>query len=299
MQATKIRHGWLNLVKPIDISSAHLVAKVKRILGKEYKIGHTGTLDPKADGVLPLALGEATKLTSYLVDAQKTYQFTICFGKKTSTGDIEGEVIEVSDYIPTQDECEKVALKFLGDVTQIPPKYSALKVNGQRAYKLAREGKEVDIKPRVIKIYSCKLLEYDGDKGHATYVVTCSKGTYIRTLAEDISKSLKTSGFVLELHRLRVGDFDIANAINLKDLPEEQLAAKKMLLEKLLRVESVLADIPELEIDDITADRIRFGQKISIDHGDLPQVAIMNKNQLVAIGSISSGCFQSQRVFNL
>ena len=192
-------NGWLNIYKPKGFSSAKIVSMVKRLF-KGNKVGHTGTLDLEAEGVLPIAIGEATKLVRILIDAKKQYAFTVKFGAQTDTADSAGRVIKTASYIPEATECEQVCERFIGKVEQLPPAYSALKVDGQRAYKLAREGKEVILAKRSIYVYDLKCTSYDATQGTASYLCTCSKGTYIRTLAEDISLSLQSLGFVIELN---------------------------------------------------------------------------------------------------
>jgi tRNA pseudouridine55 synthase len=280
--------AWLNIYKPKGVSSAHIVAQVKHLL--KCKTGHAGTLDPLAEGVLPIAVGEATKLTSYLVDARKTYRFRIKFGSMTSTGDAEGEIVSSVDYIPRDiDECCSVIPLFLGKITQIPSKYSAIKIDGRRAYELARNNVDFEMKSREIYIYSLECLDYAN--GIATYVAECSKGTYIRTLAEDISKSLQSLGFVIELARLKVGVFDEANSI--KELTQQTLMAN------LINVEAVLDDILELKIDKKSMRDVKCGKILYFNLPDIELIYLTYRGTLVSIGSIKSGCFKSARVFNI
>ncbi|WP_041404688.1 tRNA pseudouridine(55) synthase TruB [Rickettsia massiliae] len=248
---------WLNIYKPRGISSAQLVSIVKKILGKT-KIGHAGTLDVEAEGILPLAVGEATKLIHLLIDARKTYIFTVKFGTQTNSGDYAGKVIATKDCIPSQEEAYTVCSKFIGNVTQIPPAFSALKVNGVRAYKLAREGKTVELKPRNITIYDLKCLNFDEKNATATYYTECSKGTYIRTLAEDLALSLQSLGFVIELRRIQVGIFKEENAIRIKS-PDE--ITKNSLEAKSIKIEAILDDILVLDATDSQAQQIKYGQK--------------------------------------
>lgn len=292
-------NGWLNIYKPIGITSAQLVGAIKRILAKP-KIGHTGTLDPEAEGILPLALGEATKLSHILVDARKKYRFKIQFGAKTDTGDRVGEIIEITDFIPTEAQCRDIISKFIGRIEQTPPAFSALKVNGQRSYVLARNKQTVVLAPRVITIFSLVCLGYDEATKTAIYEVECSKGTYIRTLAEDIAFSLQSLGFVLELARTKVGSFLESNSINFNDLTllgKEE--AVRFLLQKISRVDSVLDDIPVLDIDDMYAYKIRCGQKIHLESEDYKLLWLRHQGNLLAIGSLCQGRFDSARVFNL
>lgn len=292
-------NGWLNIYKPCGISSAKAVSMVKRVF-KGDKIGHTGTLDLEAEGVLPIAIGEATKLVSILIDAKKQYEFTIQFGAKTDTADSAGKIIQKTEYIPNKQECEEVCSKFIGKVEQTPPAYSALKVNGQRAYKLAREGKEVELAKRSINIYGLECVGFDEQQGTASYICECSKGTYIRTLAEDISLSLQSLGFVILLRRLKVGMFDANSAIDISSyLAMDFVEAEKLLRNKCLKVEDVLDDIPVLEASDVCTKQIQFGQKCQFDDDqNYDLVWVRNNSRIIAVGSLLDRNFKSSRVFN-
>ncbi len=291
--------GWLNIYKPRGISSAHAVAIVKRTF-RQCKIGHTGTLDLEAEGILPMAIGEATKLVSILIDAKKQYQFTVKFGAQTDTADSAGRIINSCQYIPNHDECMDICTQFIGNIEQIPPAYSALKVNGVRAYKLARDGQNVELKKRNIEIYDLKCITYDETQGNATYICECSKGTYIRTLAEDISFALQTLGYVVELRRLRVGMFGMETAVDISKCsalnPQE---TEVLLLSNCLKVESVLDDIPVLEADEDIFQKIRFGQLCTFDADDNELVWVRYNGRIAAIGSLLLNNFKSSRVFNL
>lgn len=291
--------GWLNLYKPRGISSAKAVAIVKNYF-KNSRIGHTGTLDLEAEGVLPIAIGQATKLVNILIDSLKEYVFTIQFGAQTDTGDLAGKIIKKTDIIPTERECLDVCHKFIGKIKQIPPVYSALKINGVRAYKLARQNKEFEVKPRFITIYDLKLLSYDNHNRLATYVVSCSKGTYVRTLAEDISLSLHSLGFVVELRRTKVGIFTEENSINIFNVNCKTFnEAHALIKSKCLKVEDVLDDIPVLEVDELVAQKIRYGQQCDFDKvGNHNQIWLKHDNKILAIGSLSDKSFKSSRVFN-
>lgn len=291
--------GWLNLYKPRGISSAKAVAIVKNYF-RNSRIGHTGTLDLEAEGVLPIAIGQATKLVNILIDSLKEYVFTIQFGAQTDTGDLAGKIIKKTDIIPTERECLDVCHKFIGKIKQIPPVYSALKINGVRAYKLARQNKEFEVKPRFITIYDLKLLSYDNHNRLATYVVSCSKGTYVRTLAEDISLSLHSLGFVVELRRTKVGIFTEENSINIFNVNCKTFdEAHALIKSKCLKVEDVLDDIPVLEVDELVAQKIRYGQQCDFDKvGNHNQIWLKHDNKILAIGSLSDKSFKSSRVFN-
>jgi tRNA pseudouridine55 synthase len=294
-------HGWLNIYKPTGITSAKLVGTIKRILrGNITKVGHTGTLDPEAEGILPLALGEATKLSHYLVGSRKKYRFKVKFGIKTDTADRAGKIVETTDIIPTKEQCYNVVKHFIGDIIQTPPAFSAIKINGQRAYDLARNNQEVHLLPRTINIFNLKCTNYDAENNTATYDVECSKGTYIRTLAEDIAYYLQSLGFVLELARVKVGMFELENSINFADIALMQTEnAIEYLLQKVLRVDAVLADIPVLDINDSVAYKIRSGQIVHLEELDTESVWIRYSGNLLAIGKLHQGRFDSKRVFNL
>lgn len=256
----------------------------------------------EAEGVLPLAIGEATKLVQFLMNAKKEYKFTIKFGAMTDTGDASGKIIKTTEHVPSKAECETVCSTFIGALKQIPPVYSALKVNGKRAYNLARQGKEVKLSPREIQIYNLACLDYNEQKSAATYRVECSKGTYIRTLAEDIALSLQSLGFVLELRRTRVGSFIADNAIKAGDLERlEQDAALVLLARNKVKIEAVLDDIPVLDATAEQAQKIRFGQKCYFPP-EIPNIDILWirwEGNILAIGSLKNNSFISSRVFNL
>lgn len=256
-------HGWLNIDKPLGMSSGQAVAACKRILRgtlpKGWKIGHGGTLDPLATGVLPIALGEATKLTGYILDATKGYDFTLRFGEARSTDDGEGEVIATSDVFPDEAAIRAALPRFLGEIEQVPPIYSALKVDGRRAYALARAGQEVELKPRRITIHSLELVSV-GER-EASFSVACSKGTYIRSLARDIAQALGTVGYVSVLRRTKAGPFGLDTAILLDKL--EHLVQEQQPEQALLPVTAGLDDIPALAVTPRDARLLRQGQRLS------------------------------------
>ena len=291
-----MKNGWLNLYKPVGISSAGVVAIAKRIFGKNTKVGHTGTLDLEAEGILPIAIGEATKLVQFLMDARKTYRFTVKFGMTTDTGDKAGQVVDTCDKIPSHQESIDVCKKFIGIITQIPPKFSALKINGVPAYKLAREGKAPEMKPRNSEIFSLECIGYDEAEGAATYITEVSKGTYIRTLAEDISLCLQSLGFVIELARTKVGSFNESDSLDPESLKSKSLVEVAALMQQ---PEVVLADIPVIHVDVDIAQNVRYGQKVLIESGDVDLVWLEHAGHVLAIGEMSGGYFLSARVFNL
>ena len=252
-------HGWLVLDKALNISSARVVSKAKKILNAA-KVGHGGTLDPLATGLLPLAFGEATKTVSYMMAGKKTYNFTVSWGSATDTDDAEGVVIKTSNIRPSRSLIEAVLPQFTGHIQQVPPRYSAIKVDGKRAYALARQEKKVKLKPRHVFIEEFKLIGInDGDS--ASFTVTSGKGAYVRGLARDVSVSLGTVGHISELRRTHVGPFSEKDAISLDQL--EELGHKGAAVDILRPVETALDDIPALDLIEDEARRLRCGQTIS------------------------------------
>jgi tRNA pseudouridine55 synthase len=256
-------HGWLILDKPRGLGSTQAVAAAKRVLREagygKVKIGHGGTLDPLAEGVLPIALGEATKLAGRMLDASKVYDFTIRFGEETDTLDTEGAVIALSDRLPTRAEIEAVLPRFTGPIEQVPPAYSALKVDGQRAYDRARAGEAVELATRAVTIHALDLLS--ADEGSATLRAHVSKGTYIRSLARDIARALETVGHVTYLRRTQAGPFTLEQAISLDRLNEIGKGAP--LEDHLLPLEAGLDGIPAHELDWTSAQAARQGRVLS------------------------------------
>ena len=255
-------HGWIILDKPLGLGSTTAVSAVKRALREagepKTKVGHGGTLDPLATGVLPIALGEATKLAGRMLDATKAYDFTITFGTQTNTLDLEGQVIATSDVRPSLAEIEAILPRFTGPIEQIPPAYSALKVDGERAYDLARQGIEVELKTRAVTVLELALLAADTDS--ATLSATVSKGTYIRSLARDIALALDTVGHVTMLHRTKAGPFTLESAISLDILNEA--AKSRALTRMVLPLRAGLDDIPALPVTPDQARLLRHGQPL-------------------------------------
>lgn len=248
-------NGWLCLDKPVGLTSTQALARARRLLGAG-KAGHGGTLDPLASGILPLAFGEATKTVAYVMDAPKVYRFTLGWGEQRSTDDAEGDVVATSDVRPNRNAIEAALPRFIGEIVQTPPVFSALKVDGQRAYDLARKGETVDLAPRTVRIDRIVCLN-----GVDTFEVTCGKGTYIRSLARDLAVVLGTVGHVAALRRLRVGAFTETTARTLDDLartvqegtPPETL---------LLPLKTALADLPTLPLSAEETRRLRLGQPL-------------------------------------
>jgi tRNA pseudouridine55 synthase len=256
-------NGWIILDKPLGLGSTEGVSAVKRALREagepKHRVGHGGTLDPLATGVLPIAIGEATKLAGRMLDATKVYEFTVRFGAQTDTLDLEGEVIATSDVRPTRAEVGAVLPRFTGPIEQVPPNFSALKVDGKRAYDMARAGEEFELKTRSVTVYALSLIDRDDDS--ATLTATVSKGTYIRSLARDIAIALGTVGHVIMLRRTKAGPFDLASAISLDKLAE--LAKERALDGAVLPLSAGLDDIPALPVTPAEATLLRHGQKLT------------------------------------
>ncbi len=255
-------HGWIILDKPVGLGSTQAVAAVKRALREagepKTKVGHGGTLDPLASGVLPIALGEATKLAGRMLDATKAYDFTIRFGTETNTLDLEGVEIAASEVRPTSAEVEAVLPRFTGPIRQVPPAFSALRVHGERAYDLARAGERVELEARDVTIHELRLIPSDSDS--ATLSATVSKGTYIRSLARDIAHALGTVGHVTMLRRTRAGPFTLEQAISLDFLHDA--AKARQLTRTVLPLEAGLDDIPALPVTPEQAQLLRHGQQL-------------------------------------
>jgi tRNA pseudouridine55 synthase len=255
-------HGWIVIDKPVGPGSTQIVSAVKRALREggyaKAKVGHGGTLDPLASGVLPVALGEATKLAGRMLDADKVYEFSIRFGEETDTLDAEGEVIARSDVRPAPEQVEAALPLFTGEIDQVPPAYSALKVDGKRAYALARAGEAVEMKSRRVTVHSLRVL--GGDADEVTLEARVSKGTYIRSLARDIAHALDSVGHVTMLRRSKAGPFALEQAISLDKLGE--LAKARSLEQALLPLTAGLDDIPALSVTPDQARALRQGRRV-------------------------------------
>ncbi len=300
--------GWLALDKPLDVTSTQAVGILKRLYNAQ-KVGHGGTLDPLATGILPIAFGEATKTVQWVMDGDKEYVFTVEWGKSTTTQDREGEVVATSDVRPTREAIEAALPAFIGDIEQIPPKYSAIKVDGARAYDLARDGEEFELKSRGVTVYETSLVEMP-DADHAVIHVRSGKGFYVRAMARDLAQAVGTEGHVSELRRTRVGSFTEANAIGLAKLSE--MSDKPALLAALRPIETALDDIPALAIDGNDAAMLKQGRTIVLlphivedwranqasDPDDRLALA-MDGDIAVALGEVRAGRFQPTRVFQL
>ena len=292
-------HGWIILDKPHGLGSTQAVAAVKRVcraagLGK-VKVGHGGTLDPLATGVLPIALGEATKLTGRMLDARKTYAFTVAFGAETDTLDLEGTVIAQSPVRPTAAAIAAVLPRFTGPLSQVPPAYSAIRVDGERAYDLARAGAAVELAARPVTIHALTLDRADADS--ATFIADVSKGTYIRSLARDLALALDTVGHVTMLRRLKAGPFRIEQAISLDKL--EEVGKGAPLENVLLPLEAGLVDIPALDLGPEQASMVRQGRVLTGQTQDDGLYWARTGRVPVALMEVSSGEATVVRGFNL
>ncbi len=297
--------GWICLDKPHDLGSTQAVGRVRRAFNAQ-KAGHAGTLDPLATGVLPIALGEATKTVPFLMDADKVYRFTVAWGVETATFDREGAVTATSDVRPEPAAVAEALDGFVGEIDQIPPNYSAVRVDGARAYDLAREGVEMDLKSRRVVIHQARVIETP-DAGHSVIEIECGKGTYVRALARDLATALGARAHVSDLRRTRVGAFHAANAITLEKL--EQLCYEGPPLEVLLPVETALDDIPELAVTTEDAFRLTQGRSIVL----LPRqvetlrarlgasrvVSAREGSRIVALCEMRAGRLDPTRVFHL
>ena len=258
--------GILNINKEVGISSNKCVSLVKKALDTR-KVGHTGTLDLEAGGVLPIVIGKATRVSDFLMDEDKDYITEAIFGKRTDTLDYDGKVVDTSDKTFTREDLEEVIKDFTGEITQIPPMYSALKVNGQKLYDLARKGIEVERKKRQVNIYSFEIIDFDFPK--ATFKITCSKGTYIRTLIDDLGEKLGAFAYVNSLTRSKVGDFYIEDAIDSKDLLDMNL---EEVLEKLEPVDYGLKSYPNIVLDKSYLKQATNGMTMHVDKMDLDKL---------------------------
>ena len=314
-------HGWIILDKPFEMGSTTAVSAVKRILRQadepKTKVGHGGTLDPLASGVLPIALGEATKLAGRMLNATKDYDFTIRFGEETDTLDAEGEVVTTSTVCPTLEQVEIILPRFTGEIEQVPPAYSAVKIGGKPAYARARAGEEVELRPRSVTIHSL-LIRHPRESGvpasleeqrdsrlggneeeihEITLSCTVSKGTYIRSLARDIAHALGTVGHVSYLKRTRAGPFSLDQAISLDFL--EEAAKARALTRTVLPLTAALDDIPALPVTPDQARLLHHGQKL-VGFPAQPglQLAILEETPVALVEASADG-LRVVRGFNL
>ena len=305
-------HGWLILDKPFEMTSTTAVAIIKRLFDAQ-KAGHAGTLDPLATGILPIALGEATKTVSFAVDGEKAYRFTVRWGAQTATDDTEGAVIASSDKRPTLPEIEALLPQFTGEISQVPPQFSAIKIDGNRAYDLAREGETVELEPRTVVIDRLSIVDMPDDKT-TVFEAECGKGTYVRAIARDLGKFLGCYGHVIELRRTKVGPFSEADAVSIAEIeavmrpaasadgtfpPIPDPQASKLLLP----VEAALTDIAEIAVSPSDAATLARGQSVLIRGRDAPihkgAAYAICKGRIIAIGEVAQGALQPTRVFNM
>jgi len=292
-------HGWLVLDKPKGLTSTQALGKARRFMGGK-KVGHGGTLDPLATGILPLAFGEATKLIPYIVDGDKEYEFTIHLGEQRDTDDAEGKIIATSDKRPTEKEIQTALPNFVGTISQTPPAFSAIKIQGERAYDIARGGGTPELVARPVEIYELELTNLP-DANQAIFRVRCGKGMYVRSLARDLAQKLGTYGYISQLRRTKVGPFNLNNAISLEKL--EELGHKGDALTALLGLRAALDDIPGLILTASEAQRLRTGQNVLIrpQHGDLMQAALIfaeHEGVPVALVEVKAGEFRVVRGFS-
>ena len=276
--------GVILINKEKSFTSHDVVSIVKKIT--KSKVGHTGTLDPNATGVLPLLLGEGTKISKYLINHNKEYEAVIQLGKKTTTADVEGDIVEEKD-VPNNvyEKCEVVLKSFIGKQKQVPPIYSAIKVNGKKLYDYARAGKSIEIAPRDIEIYDIDIIKVDQENKQISFRVRCSKGTYIRSLCEDIAVKLGTVGFMKELKRTMVGDFRIENAVTIKEL---QSKLNENDLSDIISIEEIFKDNKNIELSENNIEKYLNGVKISVKYGDGIYKIYFN-GEFNGIGIVSDG----------
>lgn len=295
--------GWVVVDKPVGPGSTNVVTMIRRLYNAR-KAGHAGTLDPLASGILPVALGEATKTVPYMLDATKAYRFTIRFGAQTTTDDLEGEVCATSDHRPGAAEIAEKLKSFVGGIMQAPPAFSAIRIDGERAYDRARAGETVEMKPRPVVIHNAVLLAMP-DEAHAEVEISCSKGTYVRSLARDLALSLGTVGHVTALRRIAHGPFQESQAIPLDKLMGmgHIPPASQALRTHLLPIETALDDIPALALGGDDAARLRQGMGVLLRGRDAPifsgHVLATHRGQPVALTEYVRGELRPLRVFNL
>ena len=288
-------NGWLVLDKPLGMTSTHAVSRLKRIYNAR-KAGHAGTLDPLATGLLPVAFGEATKTVPFVQDGEKSYRFTVRWGEETTTDDSEGPVSQCSDLRPGADQVAALLPGFVGEIMQVPPAFSAIKIDGERAYDIARDGEEVKLAARPITIHDLRLVSFSADE--AVLEADCGKGTYVRAIARDLGRMLGCYGHVVALRRTRVGPFRIEDAVPLEALDDAAEAAAA-----LLPVEAGLSELPCVLVDRDGAARLRRGQSLLLRGRDAPPEGVaayaVCGGAPVAFGEVVRGELQPSRVFNL
>ena len=297
-------HGWVVLDKPIGMTSTHAVARAKRLFSAK-RAGHAGTLDPLATGCLPIALGEATKTVPFVMDGRKTYRFTVHWGEERDTDDAEGRVIASSDQRPSAEAIRALLPSYTGTIQQVPPRYSAIKIEGERAYDLARDGEEVVLAARPVEIGRLELVNIP-DPDHAVLEAECGKGTYVRSLARDLGRTLGCFGHVSALRLAAVGPFNEETMILLEQLEalcHRAASGEASLADALMPVETALDDIPALAVSRADAARLQRGQAVLLRGRDAPNfrgtIYVTVSGQLLALAELDRGEIVPKRVFNL
>jgi len=297
-------HGWVVLDKPVGMTSTHAVSVVKRLFSAK-RCGHAGTLDPLASGALPIALGEATKTVPFVMDGRKLYRFTIRWGEERDTDDAEGRTVSISKERPSPEAVRALLPAYTGLIQQIPPRYSAIKIDGERAYDLARDGEQVELAPRPVEISRLELVNIP-DPDHAVLEAECSKGTYVRSLARDLGRALGCFGYVSALRRAAVGPFGEETMILLEQLEalcHRAASGEGSLADALMPVETALDDIPALAVSWADAARLQRGQAVLLRGRDAPNfrgtVYVTVSGQLLALAELDRGEIVPKRVFNL
>jgi tRNA pseudouridine55 synthase len=297
-------HGWVVLDKPVGMTSTHAVSVIKRLFTAK-RAGHAGTLDPLASGCLPIALGDATKTVPFVMDGRKAYTFTVRWGEERDTDDAEGRVVATSDRRPSAEEIVAQLPAFVGAIEQVPPRYSAIKIEGERAYDIARDGEEFELKPRTVNIERLEL-EAMVDADHSRFRAECGKGTYVRALARDLGRLLGCHGHVSALRRTAVGPFaegDMISLEGLESLCHRAAFGELSLADALLPVATALDDIPALAVSRADAARLQRGQAVLLRGRDAPMVRgtvyVTASGSLIALAEVDRGEVVPKRVFNL
>ena len=296
------KQGWINLYKPKNITSFKAINYIKKKLSID-KIGHAGTLDPMAEGVLPIAIGKATKLIPYISNMNKEYEFTVTWGTQTTTDDAEGKILFESNYLPKRKEIEKKIIKYIGFINQIPPKVSAVKINGKRAYKLFRENKKFTIQPKKVFIEDLCITDHSINK--TSFKILCGQGFYVRSLARDLAIDLKTYGHISSLKRSKVGKFSEKNSILLDDLLKIGQTHEE--INCISTTISMLDDILAYEIEEkLDIENLSFGRSIKIDERkiinpssinlDKKNIFLFKKGDIVSIGKLDGNLFKPNKI---
>jgi tRNA pseudouridine55 synthase len=298
-------NGWVVLDKPIGMTSTHAVSIIKRVFTAK-RAGHAGTLDPLASGLLPIALGEATKTVPFVMEGRKVYEFTVRWGEERDTDDAEGRVIGTEACRPAEADIRALLPQFTGPISQVPPRYSAIKIAGERAYDLAREGEIVELAPRTVEVHALELVA-SPDADHTVFRAECGKGTYVRSLARDMGRELKCLGHVVALRRTGVGSFSESDAFTIDRLPDgatPDLVADAAVLKSILRpVSAGLQSVPALNVSRADAARLARGQSVLLRGRDAPVmqgwIAVSTQGSLIALAEVEQGELRPRRIFNL